>query len=260
MSDYRREYEVDVLVRGHGNLDLTRQCLNSLLRNTDQSRIHITYVDNGSDRAELLELIKVYHEQCIQFVALPFNHGSVRAINVGLSLASLSSAPYVLLLDNDTEIPQDDKDWLDRWLTYFEDEHVGAAGAVSDYVSGYQNCEANPDLYQKEWEIEGEGRGFKEPPRLPCLVSFALMLRKSAVFEVGMFDEQFEPKNWEDYDYTVRMMDAGYKNVIANSVWVHHRGQNKDTAMQEESLVLNQAKFIQKYGVEGLAQRGLRIG
>lgn len=259
MTDFRRDYEVDILIRGWGNTALTKKLLYSLIHQTDLSRVHITYVDNGSPRDDLTSLLLTYRGDYLTYVALPFNHGSVRAINVGLALAAMSPAPYVLLLDNDTHIPNGDLTWLDRWLSYFEDEQVGAAGAVSDYTSGWQNCESNPDVFQKDWEADGQA-GTKEPPNLPILVSFAMMLRKAAIRQVGLFDEQFEPGNCEDYDYTLRLMDAGWKNIVANSVWIHHEGSQTFGPMGLMELVnKNMHKLVAKYGVAKLAEMGIQV-
>lgn len=260
MSDYRRKFDVDILVRGWNNLNLTRDCLHSIKANTDPARYLVTYVDNGSDRLELNQLIQEFQGDNFQFVILPFNHGSVRAINIGLALAIMSDSSYVLLLDNDTAIPTGNKGWLDNWLTYFEDETVGAAGAVSNYTSGYQNAEARIDLYQKEWEIEGEGRGIKDPPDMPILVSFGLMLRKSIIAQVGLFDEQFEPGMSEDYDWIIRMHEKGYAAVVANSVWIHHRGSQTFTGMGFNNLLETSYRRLKaKHGIEKLEGMGIKI-
>jgi GT2 family glycosyltransferase len=218
----------------------------------------------GSDikAYDILDSLIQKHDNIV--VNLPFNHGSVRAINVGLQLAMLSPAPYILLLDNDTEIPSGDATWLTRWLKYFEDEKVGAAGAVSDYVSGVQYVEQVPDRFQRDFKtMDGDkvtAEGVKDPPSVPLLVSFAMMLRKSAVEQVGLWDERFEPGNYEDYDYSIRLRDAGYKLVIADSVWIHHKGSQTFGAMGFENLLqTNRTKFVDKWGVGKLAQMGLTV-
>lgn len=264
INNYRRDpYDVDILIRGHGNLDLTRQLLRSIRDNTDLNRVMVTYVDNGSECDEdgcADALGFGVENRSFTSVLLPFNHGSVRAINVGLALAFLSPAPYILLLDNDTEIPAGDVSWLDRFIAFFADDKVGAAGAVSDYVSGFQNCEAVIDLYAREWAVEGEGSGIKEPPDLPLLVSFAMMLRKKACLQIGAFDERFEPGMSEDYDYTLRLHEKGWKAVVANSVWIHHKGSQTFGAMGfHELLSTNYGKLLDKWGNDKLKEYGLEI-
>ena len=253
----RRNPVVDILVRGWDNLALTRRLLTSIKANTDGLEYQVIYVDNGSTLHLAAELMKDF--PWVTFVRLPFNHGSVRAINLGLCHALSSPAPYVLLLDNDTEIPAGDKGWLTRFVGYLADETVGAAGAVSNYVSGYQFCEALPPTYTREWQ-EGTERGLKEQDDQPVLVSFAMLLRKSAVQQLGFFDERFEPGMGEDYDYTLRLREAGYRCVLAPSVWVHHKGSQTFKRFGfDELLAQSMGKLIAKWGVDGLAKLGLQV-
>lgn len=258
MSEFRKSYDVDILIRGWDNIDLTKKLLHSILNNTEQPTYQITYVDNGSRRDELAKLVAQY--DMVNYVSLPFNHGSVRAINLGLSLAMFSASRYVLLLDNDTEIPKGDKEWLQRLVSYFEaDNKVGAIGCVTDYVAGFQHADKTFDIFQKAWEEEGQA-GLDKPLDIPLLVSFAMMLRKSVIEEVGYFDETFEPGNGEDYDISLRIREAGYKCIVANSVWIHHVGsQTFKNFNFQELLQTNMDKLINKWGVERLKQLGLQV-
>lgn len=247
---------VDILIRGVGNLDQTVKCIRSIHKNECGIPYQRIYVDNGSRIDEhFIDLFNYLYGVETTLVRLPFNHGSVRAINVGLQMAMLSPAPYILLLDNDTEIPSGDTGWLARWLKYFEDEKVGAAGAVSDYVSGAQHADAVTDRFQRDFKTLSEGvvtaEGFKEPQAQPLLVSFAMMLRKSAVEQVGLWDERYEPGNYEDYDYSLRLRQAGWKLVVADSVWIHHKGSQTFGKMGFENLLqVNKQKFEDKWGVK----------
>jgi GT2 family glycosyltransferase len=255
---YRREdYPVDILVRGHENVALTVACLSSIRRNTDPALFQVTYVDNGSATQNFYQLVKTFPD--VQFVRLPFNHGSVRGINAGLVLAFLSPSKFVLLLDNDTEIPSGDTEWLNRFMAHFEDETVGAAGAVSSYVSGWQQAEAVPDTYTRDWEENGRS-GSKAQPDAPVLVSFAMMIRKAALEQVGLFDERFEPGMGEDYDAVLRLRQAGWKCIVANSVWVKHVGSQTFGKMGfNEILQASYGKLVDKYGIDGLAALGLVV-
>lgn len=251
------------MIRGWNNLDLTERLIWLIRRNTQGVDYQIVYVDNGTPDNRYGYWEDLFSEG-VSLVKLPFNHGSVRAINVGLQMAMLSPAPYILLLDNDTEIPSGDYDWLARWLKYFEDEKVGAAGAVSDYVSGVQYVESVPDRFQRDFKTVEEGvlkaEGVKDPQPAPLLVSFAMMLRKSAVEKVGLFDERYEPGNYEDYDYSIRLRDSGYSLVVADSVWIHHKGSQTFGKMGFQGLLqTNGQKFMDKWGVDKLRQMGIQV-
>lgn len=256
-TPFRKPYDVDILVRGYGNLDATAKLLESIDRDTEGVAYRVTYVDNGSPLRELTWLMAAHPEA--QIVRLPFNHGSVRAINAGLALALLSDAPYVVLFDNDTEIPAGDKLWLKRWISYFQDPSVGMAGATSNFVSGWQHIEAVPDRYTRDWKGK-HGEGTKKLQRQAVLVSFALMLRKAAVREVGLWDERYEPGNYEDFDYALMARDKGWNAVIAESVYIHHRGHGTFAAMGLNDLLqVNGARIVDKWGKAKLAEMGVGI-
>lgn len=259
MSDYRRpDYPVDILVRGYENVALTAACLSSIRRNTDPELYQLTYVDNGSDHPNFYQLVK--NNPAAQFVRLPFNHGSVRAINCGLLMALQSPSEFVLLLDNDTEIPNGDTEWLTRWLAYFDDPTVGAVGAVTDYVSGSQQAEQAPDTYTRDWQEENGRAGVKTPPDMPILVSFAVMIRKQAIQEVGLFDERYEPGMSEDYDVSLRLRKAGWRCIVGKSIWIKHVGSQTFGKMGfNEILQANYAKLVEKWGVDELAALGIEV-
>jgi O-antigen biosynthesis protein len=245
---YRRDYDVDILVRGWRHLELTAHLLQSIRDNTPVVKYHVTYVDNGSEhRGDLRDLQEEFPDMTV--VCLPFNHGSVRAINVGLSLALLSDAPYILLLDNDTTIPGGDNTWLERFIAYFDDPRVGAVGACSSYVSGHQQAESIPPRFHGDAATE-----------LPVLVSFALLLRKTAVEQVEYFDELYEPGNYEDMDYSLQLREAGWKCVIADSVYIQHVGSQTFGSMGFQGLLdANRHKFIEKWGSQRLESLGVRV-
>jgi GT2 family glycosyltransferase len=258
VNPYRRDdYPVDILIRGYENVALTAACLSSIRRETDPALYQITYVDNGSAVPNFTQLVKNHPD--VQFVRLPFNHGSVRAINVGLAMAFLSPSEFVLLMDNDTSIPSGDSEWLNRLMSYFDDETVGAAGAVSGYVSGLQQAEAAPDTYTRDWQENGRG-GLKAQPDAPVLVSFAMMIRKSAIQQVGLFDERFEPGMGEDYDIILRLRQAGWRCIVANSVWVKHTGSQTFGKMGFNKILQESyAKLVDKYTVDGLRELGIEV-
>lgn len=258
MSALRIDCQVDILIRGWGNIPMTRRLIKSILANTPAPAYQIIYVDNGSPRNDLASLMFDFPQ--VTVIALPFNHGSVRAINLGLAHALMSTAPYIVLLDNDTEIPKGDKTWLERFLApMLGNDLVGAVGAVSNYVTGHQHCELLPDIFQKAWADKGN-EGMDEMPAFPFLVSFAMALRKTAVKTCGLFDERFEPGNAEDYDYTLRLLEKGLYATIAPSVWIHHKGSQTFQRFDFPQLIkTNMDKLVNKWGQEKLAALGVQV-
>jgi len=209
------------------------------------------------------------------------NMGAVRATNAGLMLSMLNPSEFVLVLDDDTEIPKGDVEWLDRWLKHFDDPKVGAAGATTDYVAGAQNIEVCPETYDKAWKDEKTGaQGMEGPVFAPFLISFACMYRKSALKKmyapsIGhegialaekseaplarsfLWDERFEPGNSEDIDVSVRLRLAGYQLKIARDVYIHHKGSQTFKGVEggfDALLEANRQKMVEKWGIEILSK------
>jgi GT2 family glycosyltransferase len=186
-------------------VDLAYKCIESVRKHTPKQQYQITLIDNGSEKAPFRYWVEEKFEG-MNVIHLPFNHGFVRATNAGIALSLLTNSNYVLLLNSDTEIPAGDSTWLERLMLPMQDEQIGAVGAVSNQVAGRQRR-------------KGTGTGVNE---IPMLIGFCMLIRKSAIAKVGLLDERFEPGNYEDFDYSLRLQKAGYKLAVAESVFIHH--------------------------------------
>jgi len=245
MSDFMHDVDVDIVIVGWDNFELTRRCLDSVSQVLAPDW-QVTYVDNGSRLEGLLALMRDY--PWMHLIASPFNQGFVRGVNLGLACALFSKAPYVLLLNNDAWAPEGDTTWLERMVSHFHDEQVGAVGAVTDRVFGFQRRE------------RGAYSGGPLVTEAPVLIAFALMIRKSAFQKVGFFDERFTPGNYEDFDYSVRLRRAGYKLVVAESVWLHHQMHATCERLDLPALLeKNRQKFVEKWGDATLREMGITV-
>ncbi len=276
----RRKYPVDIVVRCYKSIELTSACVDSIVANTDPALYRLTIVENMPEcptRKELLTndvpfpatagvLVGMDNGEWFQYVRLPANMGAVRASNVGFMLSYLSPAQFILILDNDARIPDGDKDWLERWMRHFDDPEVGAAGATSDRVAGYQQILKVPEVYLKEWQNPKSGdHGETGPIFVPWLISFACMYRKEAMAKIadpcGLWDERFEPGNSEDIDASLRLREAGYKCALSSDIYVHHDMSATFTKNFDfgELLRTNHAKLVKKWGQEKLTKMGVAI-
>jgi len=235
---------VDIIIPGWENLPLLRRCLRSLEANTDAAHYNVIYVDNGTEPQEISQLIIDYPK--ITVVHIPRAVGFVRAVNVGMAFTLMSPSPFVMWLNNDTEIPAGDKEWLARMLAPFEQAQVGAVGPVSDHIYGVQHRDAK--LPDGDW-ID-----------VPILIGFACMFRKDAIKQIGFLDERFSPGNYEDWDYCLRLRVLGWKLIINEQVWVEHRMHQTFGKMNIDFnalLNLNLQKLIGKWGAANMAAMGI---
>lgn len=244
---------VDVIVRAKNGHEITERCIDSILANTPVEQYRLILVDDGSKPAlELGADITIRRSE---------SGGAVSATNLGLSVALLDqSAAYALVLDNDTRIPEGDTGWLGRMVAELEQggPMCGAIGATTNFANPPQHALTAPQTYTASWKSERAGTsGEKENPDVPWFVSFAVLLRKSAIRAVGMWDTRYEPGNYEDTDYSIALRAAGYSLRVARSVYIHHDGHQTFREDLQRLLNENGRKFLEKWGTGRLFDMGI---
>lgn len=231
---------VDIVVVGWNHIDLTKKCLNSVR----DCGANIIYVDNGTTDWSRGTI----NANWLTRVMLPKNTGYCHGSNVGMAISLLNNSEYVLLLNNDCEVPEGDATWLENLIQpMLTIDKIGAVGAVSNTVFGYQKRVTKVPI---------------DVPSIlltPMLIGFCMLIRKEAIAKVGLLDERFDPDgNYSDYDYSIRLQHAGYTLAIAESVWINHVGSvsQKDMNLQD-NLNKGQRLLFEKWDREALKLVGL---
>ena len=117
-----------------------------------------------------------------------------------------------MLLNSDTLTP---KGWLDRLLAALNQaDDIAMVGPMSNCVSGSQQIDGLTfdsmdaiNIYASTLAESHHGH-LRETARL---VGFCLLIRDRVVQELGPLDEQYGIGNYEDDDYCMRAMRAGYR-------------------------------------------------
>ena len=82
------------------------------------------------------------------------------------------------------------------------------------------------------------------------LVGFCLLIRKEVLEMIGGLDEGYKTGNYEDDDLCLRSCVAGYRNIIARDVFVHHFGSmtfRENSLDYSETMNVNRTYFLQKW-------------
>jgi O-antigen biosynthesis protein len=243
---------VDIIVRAKNGHAMTANCLASIRRNTPSGAYRIILSDDGSDPALSDALTDIY-------IRSRNSHGAVTATNLGLGVSlNLFDSEYTLILDNDVLIPDGDRNWLFRMVEELEagGPVTACVGATSGYSNVPQHILSVPQTYTADWGDETRG-GMKENPPVRWFISYCVLFRKTVLAQLGAWDERFNPGNWEDTDYAVRVRLAGYQIRVARSVYVHHLGSKTFSEALKKLLVENGVKFREKWSAGTLLDLGL---
>ena len=152
------------------------------------------------------------------------NEGFTRTANRGMQL----SRADVVLLNSDAIVTHDWLDALRRCAA--SDARIATVTPFSNNaeICSYPRfCEDNP------WAVEDDPEPTRRElaaaavptyPDLPTGVGFCMFIRRSALDEIGVFDEVFGAGYGEENDLCLRAAAAGWRNVLADDGFVAHAG------------------------------------
>ena len=237
-----------IVIVTHNQVEYTRQCLDSIRLVTDEP-FELIVVDNASTDGTLDFLHAV---PGVRVIANDTNRGFPAAVNQGMAVAA---GNQVLLLNNDVLATTG---WLGRLLRALRsDARVGLVGPRSNYVSGPQQIDvgydglAELDGFAWDWGKSQNGVVLD----VNRLVGFCLLIRREVIDAIGTLDERFGVGCFEDDDYCVRAIAAGFRAVIASDAFVHHYGGRTflGTGIDAGELLReNQRRFLEKWSGNGV--------
>jgi N-acetylglucosaminyl-diphospho-decaprenol L-rhamnosyltransferase len=221
---------LDVVVVSYRCRDLLRRCLASLRAHPPSAPAGVHVVDNASGDGTAEVVADEFPE--VRLTRAERNIGFAAASNVGIRAGA---APYVLLLNPDTEVRAG---VLDTLLALIDERpEIGICGCRLERPDGSFDHAARrsfPTILGALGHFTGLGRGNGAPPRLAQYrapdvdggpvdaVNGAFMLiRRAALEEVGLLDERY----WmymEDLDLCYRFVQGGWTVWYEPSVTVTH--------------------------------------
>lgn len=220
---------VTIIILTWNGLEYTRACLESLRAYTPiGDDVQVLVVDNGSTDGTLPYLGNL---DWIRLIENGRNLGFVRGNNVGIR--ATPSNHDVLLLNNDTVIPQGG--WLReiRRVAYSADD-VGVVGCRQILPDGrLLHAGAYMPLGsfwgQQIGSLEKDVNQYNADRDVQSVVGSCMYIKRSVLKAIGPLDEAFF-SYFEDTDYCLRAMEAGFRTVCAGGVTLIHH-QNVSTSI-----------------------------
>lgn len=172
--------------------DLLKPCIESIKEWTDMTQTEVIVVANGctDNTREYVEslgekFILVWHDEAL---------GYTKAMNKGIPLAR---GEFLIFLNNDTLIlPQAKHTWINMLERLFlADPKMGLVGplVLHDDYSDHD-----------------------------CVIFFCAMTTRAMVEKIGLLDEIYSPGGGEDIDWSVKVVQAGYKIAAATKTEFSH--------------------------------------
>jgi hypothetical protein len=252
--------QVAVVVVSYNTRDLLINCLASVIESTHPEDIEIVVVDNASNDGSLEAVRQTYPQ--VMTIANPANVGFAVACNQAIRT---TTAPFILLLNSDAAItPQSFQALLNVMSA---NAQCGAAGCRIVDAAGSETTNTRNFLTPFNQVFEQAGvmnslnwkylrRSRRPTPdgnKHDCAVDWidgaCLMLRRSALDEVGLFDEQFFMYS-EDEDLCFRLKEHGWTICYSATGNARHHGaastsQNKFDMLRH--FYTSQILFLSKH-------------
>ncbi len=231
--------ELSIIIVNYRTYELTRQTIESIIKNNYNFIYNIFLVDNASNDGSIEKLKEVFIDEVksglIDIIYSDVNLGFAYANN--LVLKNIDSE-YILLLNSDTLVLDD---CLENCLNYIKsDDEIGALGCRVCLPNGDLDkaCRRSfPTLRVSFYKLFGLSRLFPNSERfgkynleyldedgiysIDCLVGAFMLIKNSVIKKVGVLDEIFFMYG-EDIDLCYRIKKEGFKIIYYGTSKITH--------------------------------------
>lgn len=230
---------------------VTLECVQAL-RAMQNPELDILVIDNGSGD-DSVEILKQY-EPPLELLELPQNVGFAAGNNQGLQLAIDRGYDFALLINNDAFAGPE---LLERLLVQTGSD-IGLLSPKIFYESDPERIWfAGGHRDPLTLDLLDTGRGKLDDPQsmasrdVDYLLGACLLVNLGAARVVGLLDERYF-FYFEDLDWSVRFMEAGYRLRLVADAHVSHRvavstGGEEDSAQRRYYLAFGSVLFWRQY-------------
>lgn len=243
-----------IVLVGWNNKAYLEPCLRSLFDAGLRNPFDVVVVDNGSTDGSQQMLQERFPS--VALVQNERNVGLARACNQGIEL---TSAPYVLLLNNDTLVNRVSLDALIDFMEATPD--AGAVGGTLLNEDGsFQASYSRFSSLQEEFLIAsrlGEWLWAGYPGHrtaegilaVDWISSACLLLRRAALADVGLLDEEYFIYG-DEADLQFRLVTRGWKvYYLPHATTIHFGGRSMDRWRRRKMVYRGKMLFYRKnYG------------
>ena len=222
------------------------ECLQSVRKALEGIEGEVWVVDNNSQDDSVETLRRDY--PWVRLVANTENMGFARANNLAIRQ---SQSDYVLLLNPDTVVEEPTL----RGVLDFMDAHpeAGGAGVMMHNADGTLAPESRRGL-PTPWVAGLKMLGFTkryymshlpwdQPGRIDVISGAFCMLRRKALDQVGLLDEDFFMYG-EDIDLSYRLLKGGWQNWYLPFSITHYKGKSTQKTDYRYVHIFYQAMLI----------------
>ena len=245
--------KVSLIIPTKNNVALLRQCIDSILSKTNYTNYEILVIDNGSDQDETLDYLKTLRANS-QIRVIRDNYAfNYSALN---NYAATFAEGEVLGLIND-DIEVQSADWLIEMVSHALRPRVGAVGARLWYpdqtlqhagmvlVGGVAR---HVHKYLPKSEAGFNGRAV-QTQNFSAVTGACLIVKKASFEQVGGLNDQELAVGFNDVDFCLKLLEAGYRNVwTPYAELIHHESatRGQDNSPEKQRRAEKELRYMRK--------------
>jgi hypothetical protein len=242
--------DVSIIVVNWNTRALLLDCLKSIYDTTTCLDIEVIVVDNGSQDGSSKAVKDTFPQ--VKLIQNSENKGFARANNQALSIAA---GRYVLLLNSDAVLTDGSLTGLVTFMDKTPDAGISACQYLNRDGSKQNSFDNFPTLatellnksllkilFPKKYP--SKKKEYYEPMEVDSTIGACMIVRKEAIKQVGMLDEDYF-FFMEETDWCFRMHEAEWKIYHLPHIKVYHlQGQSKEKSPSKAWIEYYRSSYI----------------
>lgn len=230
---------IKVVIVTYNSKNQIAECLNAIPFSSERYSFEVTVVDNGSTDETLQKLRNLYPSvHVIASTNLGYAHGN----NLGVqeALGSVQEYKAILILNPDATLRVGSIDVLADAL--FSSREVGGVSPHVVEQAGKESYRHKTLFGLPMNDKPLKGRDVVVSDRLH---GYCMLLRPEVFRKIGFIDEQYF-LYWEELDFGLRAIAAGFKLLLCYDVLIFHRYGSQERQHRIYYMWRNQFRFANK--------------
>ncbi len=248
---------VSIIIPNKNKAELLRTCIGGIINDNDYPNWEIIIVDNNSTEQTMLAYLESLLEDSrirVLHYNEPFNYSAMNNLAVRHALGEI-----LLLLNNDIEVIS--PGWLTEMVSHAIRPGTGAVGAKLLYpdntvqhvgvILGIGGVAAHMHRF-----LSGDAPGYcfraVVAQNISAVTGACLAVRKSLYNQVGGLDEVNLHVAYNDIDFCLKLLDAGYKNIFTPFASLYHHEsltRGTDDTLEKKAIYHREFNYMKnKWG------------
>jgi GT2 family glycosyltransferase/radical SAM superfamily enzyme YgiQ (UPF0313 family) len=241
---------IDIILPVPGNYYLTKQCIDSILKNTSHP-YKLIIVDLGIEEPELITYLSGLKQEndSISLVARDKQTGYASGVNKGFDL---STSSLIALVNNTVVVSEN---WLSKLKQGLESHEKAAIIAPMCNNRFIPNIDARfaPDkdinLQLAEFNTFLEQKPQPEVMVVPYVLGYCMLLKREVIEKCGGFDIIYgDSPYFADFDFCFRAARKSFQMLVSNKTLVYRDNSDlNDLNNKRVNLPINYSIFTFKW-------------